>query len=105
VQISRAIVEYWRNFADHASYSARIGLGRETGCRKVSSPMSGHFTAARNRALTFLAETPDGRTKAIMLARGFWITLLDRCGESSQLRCATQRLVVLGLPTRRSPRP
>jgi hypothetical protein len=40
--------------------------------------LQSRFHNDRRAALTLLAENPDGRTRAMMLARGFSLALLNR---------------------------
>ena len=52
--------------ADDVAF-ARDGIHKQT-----------RFDNDRRSALAVLAETPDGRTRAMMLARGFSLALLNR---------------------------
>jgi len=53
--------------------------------------MSSHFAGIRDRALRLLAENPDGCSRAIMLAHGFSLELLDKLIRAGLARATTER--------------
>jgi hypothetical protein len=55
--------------------------------------MSSHFVAIRDRALRLLAEKPDGCSRAILLAHGFSLELLDKLIRAGLATATTEREV------------
>jgi hypothetical protein len=53
--------------------------------------MSSHYVAIRDRALRFLAENPDGCSRAILLAHGFSLELLDKLIRAGLAMASTER--------------
>jgi hypothetical protein len=53
--------------------------------------MSEYSTATRNRALRLLVQNPDGCTRAIMLAHGFSLELLNELIATGLATASTER--------------
>jgi hypothetical protein len=53
--------------------------------------MSSHFVAIRDRALRLLAENPDGCSRAILLAHGFSLELMDKLIRVGLATASTER--------------
>jgi hypothetical protein len=53
--------------------------------------MSSHFVAMRDRALRLLAENPDGCSRAVMLAHGLSLELLEELIRFGLAMATTER--------------